>query len=257
MSLNCTIIGAGNLATHLATALLGKGYNISQVYSQTEKSAARLAQKVNAGFVTDPSEIKSSAGIYFVAIKDDAIPIVLSKLVFKNKLMVHCSGSTPISVLQGYSENYGVMYPLQTFSKGRELDFSKIPVFIEANSKANLETIQKIASSLSGNVKELDSQKRHALHVAAVFACNFTNHMYHLADEVLKENGLPSEVLRPLIEETAQKVQELHPAKAQTGPAVRYDEKIISGHLKLLGQDTGLKELYKSISKSIFDHYQK
>lgn len=257
MSQSCIIIGAGNLATHLALALKKNGHDIVQVYNRSEAPARELAKKVNSEYTTNPYQLKSSASVFFVAVKDDAFDEVLSKIKLNDKLLIHCSGSTPLSALSNYSANYGVLYPLQTFSKDRYLDFNKIPIFIESNSESNLKLMEEIASSLSEKVFELDSEKRKSLHVAAVFACNFVNHLYTLAGDVLQEKEIPFYILKPLIAETAKKIQDLKPFDAQTGPAVRNDEKIIAKHIESLEDSPELLNLYISLSKSIFNHHQK
>ncbi len=257
MSLKFCFIGAGNLATNLSKELHKKAGAVIQVYSRTIESARDLAYQLQAEYTNDPTEITSEADVYFVALKDSAVPDVLSQLHLKDKLVVHCSGSLPLSVLADYSQNTGVFYPLQTFSKHREVDFSKIPVFIESESEQNLQLLKSIALRISEKVTVLDSEKRKSLHVAAVFACNFVNHFYTLASDYLEANQIPFEVMHPLIEETARKAQKMPPVIAQTGPAVRFDRNIIDGHLKMLSEHPHLKELYNSISKSIFERHQK
>lgn len=257
MSLNFCFIGAGNLATHLSKAFQNKGFIISQVYSRTEQSANKLAETLSTKYTTSVSEIDWNADIYFVAIKDSAFDEVLSKINFGNKLVVHCSGSLPLSAIEKYSDNFGVLYPLQTFSKKREIDFNEIPVFIEANSVKNEKQILEITCQISDSVSVINSDKRKALHISAVFACNFVNHFYTIAAEILKSKDIPFDVLKPLILETAKKVQEIKPEKAQTGPAIRFDKNIINEHLKELNSFSDYRQLYKSISKSIFEHYKK
>lgn len=257
MSLNFCFIGAGNLATHLSKAFQNKGFIISQVYSRTEQSANKLAETLSTKYTTSVSEIDRNADIYFVAIKDSAFDEVLSQINFNNKLVVHCSGSLPLSAIEKYSDNFGVLYPLQTFSKKREIDFNEIPVFIEANSVKNEKQILEITCQISDSVSVINSDKRKALHISAVFACNFVNHFYTIAAEILKSKDIPFDVLKPLILETAKKVQEIKPEKAQTGPAIRFDKNIINEHLKELNSFSDYRQLYKSISKSIFEHYKK
>ncbi len=257
MSLNFCFIGAGNLATHLSKAFLNKGFNILQIYSRTEKSAKELADILSVNYVTSVNEINEEADIYFVAINDSAVKEVISKINFNNKLIVHCSGSLSLSVLENYSENIGVFYPLQTFSKNRDVDFSEIPVFIESNSVKNEELLNRLGKEISNSVSVMDSEKRRMLHISAVFACNFVNYFYSIASDILKSKDIPFEVLKPLILETAKKVQEIDPEMAQTGPAIRFDENIINTHLHALNEFGGYRQLYKSISKSIFEHYKK
>jgi len=257
MSLNFCFIGAGNLATHLSKAFQNKGFGISQVYSRTELSARELAEKLSVSYVTSAEEVDLNADIYFVALKDSAVDEVLPQINFGNKLIVHCSGSMPLSALGKYSENIGVFYPLQTFSKSLDVDFKEIPVFIESNSAKNEKILLQLALEISDSVTVLDSDKRKTLHISAVFACNFVNYFYSVAAEILKSKDIPFDVLKPLIVETARKVQEMHPEKAQTGPAVRFDENIINAHLQELNNFGEFRQLYKSISKSIFEHYKK
>ena len=257
MSLNFCIIGAGNLATHLSKAFQNKGFRISQVYSRTKLSAMELANTLYVNYVTSADEIDLNADIYFVALKDSAIDEVLSQINFGNKLIVHCSGSLPLSALNKYSENIGVFYPLQTFSKSRDVDFSEIPIFIESNSIRNEELLFNLAREISNSVSVLNSEKRITLHISAVFACNFVNYFYSVAADILKSKDISFDVLKPLILETARKVQKMHPENAQTGPAVRFDESIIKDHLNELNEFPDYRKLYKSISKSIFEHYKK
>lgn len=256
-ALKVCFIGAGNLATHLAKNLNNSGFAIIQVYSRTKKSAKMLADQLGAGFTVNCDKITDKADIYFVALKDAAVQAVLRHIQLQNKLTVHVSGSLPLRALEPYSENIGVLYPLQTFSKNRALNFAEIPVFIEANSVKNEKILKEIAKTISPKVSVLDSEKRKSLHIAAVFACNFVNHFYSLASEFLAVKEIPFEVLHPLIEETARKATEMPPHEAQTGPAVRYDENIINEQLKQLETFPELKALYNSISRSIFEHHQK
>ncbi|MFV0268026.1 MAG: Rossmann-like and DUF2520 domain-containing protein [Draconibacterium sp.] len=257
MSFNFCFIGAGNLATHLATALNEKAGKVTQVYSQTEDSARLLAQKLNASCTTSTKGITSKADVYFVALKDSAVSEVLSEIDFQNKLVVHCSGSLPMSVLKDFSSSYGVLYPLQTFSKTRMVDFADIPVFVEANNPNNEEFLHSLARKISGEVTTLDSAQRKSLHIAAVFVCNFVNHFYALAADFLESQDIPFDVLHPLILETARKAQEMNPKEAQTGPAVRFDENIINNHLQVLEKYPEKQALYNLISRSIFEHHQK
>lgn len=256
MSLNFCFIGAGNLATHFSKALQIEGYYVSQVYSRTEKSAKELAEILSTKYVTSATEVDKDADIYIVALKDSAYNEVLSQINFENKLVVHCSGSLPLSVLEKYSTNTGVFYPLQTFSKLRYIDFKDLPVFIEANTKENENLLLDLAGQISDSVTILNSEKRKILHLSAVFACNFVNYFYSVSAEILKSKDISFDVLKPLILETAQKVQEMDPDKAQTGPALRFDENIISSHLKELEGFIDYQKLYNSISKSIFEHHK-
>lgn len=246
-------IGAGNLATNLAKALYHRGFRIVQIYSRTKESAQNLAQMVEAEYTDELPAITEDAQLYIVSLKDTALVQLLPEFTSgkSDALWVHTSGSIPMSVWKGRVEKYGVFYPMQTFSKLREVDFKEIPIFIESHSEEDTLFLRDIALVLSERVYEVNSEQRKNLHLAAVFACNFTNHMYVLAAELLRKYRLPFEVMLPLIDETARKVHKLEPCDAQTGPAVRYDENIIDSHLQMLADEPEMQELYRLISKSI------
>lgn len=246
-------IGAGNLATNLAKALYKNGFRIVQIYSRTIEAARTLAQKVEAEYTTELSEVSKGGRLYIVSLKDDAFVQLLPEIVAgkDNVLLVHTAGSIPMSIWEGKTSRYGVLYPMQTFSKLREVDFRSIPFFVESNSPEDTELLKGIASVLSEKVYEATSEQRRSLHLAAVFTCNFTNHMYTLAAELLRKYNLPFEVMLPLIDETAHKVHELEPKQAQTGPAVRYDESVIGKHLEMLADEPEMQELYQLISRNI------
>lgn len=256
MSHRFVFIGAGNLATRLSLILKENGFSVVQVYSRTEESARVLGQKLNTNYSTEVEEIVSDADIYFVALKDSAFEKVLPQIDFQNRLVVHCSGSMPLSCLEKYSKNIGVFYPLQTFSRQRKVEFSEIPVFIEASSSENEKNLIQIAEKISSQVSVLNSEKRLRLHISAVFACNFVNYFYTVAGEVLNSKEIPFEVLYPLIAETARKAQEMDPEQAQTGPAVRFDQNVISKHLEALEAFPEFQNLYRLVSESIFKFYQ-
>lgn len=251
-------IGAGNLATNLAKAFYCRGFRIVQIYSRTEKSARALAEKVEAGYTTDLREVSKDAKLYIVSLKDAAFVELLPQIAEgkQNSLLVHTAGSIPMDIWKDHAERYGVFYPMQTFSKQREVNFREVPFFIEAENPEDTALLKAIASILSEKVYEINSEQRKSLHLAAVFICNFTNHMYALAADLLEKYGLPFEVMLPLIDETARKVHELAPRDAQTGPAVRYDENVMSNHLAMLADSPALQEIYKLMSKSIHEHHQ-
>ena len=246
-------IGAGNLATNLAKALHRRGFRIAQVYSRTDASAQALARVVEARSTTRLSEVIPDAQLYIVCLKDEAFVQLLPEMVRgrEKALWVHTAGSIPLSVWQGHAQRYGVLYPLQTFSKQREADFSWIPVFIEGHSAEDVRFLKDVAATLSTDVRQADSRQRKSLHLAAVFACNFTNHMYALSAELLRKHRLPFDLLLPLIDETASKVHRLEPLSAQTGPAVRYDTNVIDEHLCMLADEPDVQTLYRLLSKSI------
>ena len=252
-----TLIGAGNLATQMGKALLKAGVKIIQVYSRTEEAARELAAVLDTDYTNESEKINLSADLVLVAVKDDAIESILAKLECRQVKIAHTAGSVPLNVLEGYSDHCGVFYPLQTFSKSREVNFREIPVCVEANSAEMLHELKDLAMKISENVCEINSTEREILHLSAVFTCNFVNHFYFLGADLLKENNLSFNLLKPLILETAAKVMELNPYAAQTGPAIRYDETIINKHLNLLETQPELRKIYSFVSESIFLAHKK
>lgn len=247
------LVGAGNLATNLGKALYRKGFRIVQVYSRTAEAARALAQEIEADYTTGLDALAKDAQLYIVALKDEALISLLPAMVAgrEHALWVHTAGSVPMSIWQGRVEHYGVFYPMQTFSKLREVDFHEIPLFIEASGENELSLLKKLGHTLSNRVSEATSEQRKSLHLAAVFACNFTNHMYALADQVLQRYGLSFHAMLPLVDETARKVHILPPKEAQTGPAVRYDEQVMQTHLDMLADDPKVQQIYRLLSESI------
>lgn len=252
---NIILIGSGNLATNVGKALHVCGYHIMQVYSHREETAKVLADMLGASCTTELAEVRNDADLYITALKDSVLPELLSAIVKgrEQALFVHTAGSMPMDAWKGHAVRYGVFYPMQTFSKEREVPFKEIPFFIEANNADDLMLLKTLAASVSDKVYEASSEQRRYLHLSAVFACNFTNHMYALTEKLLKKYELPFDVMLPLIDETARKVHEISPVEAQTGPAVRYDENVINKHLAMLADEPGMQELYEKISKSIYD----
>ena len=242
--------GSGNLATRLALEMQKKGMRIGQVYSHTPENAERLAACLDCHWTIDPEAVETDADLYVFSLKDTVLADVIARIPPNNSLWVHTAGSIPMDIFSGYTANYGVLYPMQTFSKTREVDFSVIPFFLEANTSENAGKLQQLARKLSGNVRFLSSDKRKSLHLAAVFACNFTNHIYALAVRLLQEQDIPADVLLPLIDETAAKIHTMPPRLAQTGPAIRYDENVINKHLAML-DDPDMRSIYRLISQNI------
>jgi predicted short-subunit dehydrogenase-like oxidoreductase (DUF2520 family) len=248
--LKVILIGSGNVAMHLGQALLEADVEIVQVYSQHIAHAKTLAKKLKAKAISSISKIKADGALIILAIKDDAIAGVVKKLKVSDGIVVHTSGSISIDVLKKFHQ-HGIIYPLQTFSKNRKVDFRNIPVCIEGSDVSTLLSLSNIAETISDCVYHLDSKQREEVHLAAVFANNFTNHLYALSEEILQKNKLPFDLLRPLILETAEKVQSLSPLEAQTGPALRKDQSVMKKHLALLKKHPQLKKIYSEISAGI------
>lgn len=247
--LDVVIIGSGNLATNLSLALLAVGTNIKQVYSPTLSHAQALASQLVCPATNTFSDIVRDADVYIVAIKDDEIPNTIANLRKgrDGSVILHTAGSVPMAD----ASPTGVLYPMQTFSKKRKVNFREIPVFIEATDVHTLNIIRTLAQSISNRVIELSSAKRRQLHLAAVFANNFTNHCYRLAEKSLEGTDLDFSVLLPLIMETARKVSDLSPREAQTGPMKRNDTTVMAKQLELI-PDELTRQLYSTFATSIF-----
>lgn len=247
------LIGAGNLATQLALALQKKGLAPACIYSRTDESARRLSERLHhTDYTTDLAQLPNDGDLYIFAVKDSVLADLLARMPANDGLWVHTAGSVDREVFRPYATRYGVFYPMQTFSKEREVGFDNIPFFIEANSEDDTRLLHDLAARLSGKVYRADSEQRKYLHLAAVFACNFTNHLYTLCDRILQEHGLPFEAMLPLIRETADKAADMPPFDAQTGPAIRYDRNIIAKQEALLDDPT-LREIYSLMSRSIHE----
>lgn len=258
MNKKIVLIGAGNVAHHLAPALLRAGMNLCQIYSRTLESARELGRKTGINYTSDTFAVYPDGDIYIFCVSDDALLSVFKSLrINEEALILHTSGSVPLDIFKPYRQNYGVLYPLQTFSKTRNLDFGEIPLCIEAPDKEVLKTIGQIADKLSSKVYEISSEKRKKLHLAAVLANNFTNHLYHMAGKLLEKEDLDFNLLRPLIFETAHKVMQMIPENAQTGPARRGDTNILNLHKSMLKDNRDIQTLYVLLSQSIQQTYSK
>ncbi|MDR0836048.1 MAG: DUF2520 domain-containing protein [Tannerella sp.] len=244
------IIGAGNVAFHLSKALYEAGYEICQIYSRSKESASSLAAKYDCSATTNLEDIDNSADIYIFAVKDDVLAATIQQVKTNSGIWMHTAGSIPIGIFFGFAKNYGVMYPLQTLSKHCEIDFSKVPLLIEGNTPETENRITSFAATISENVSVISSEIRKYLHLAAVFACNFTNNMYHIAAQILGDQQIDWRLLLPLIEETAAKLHLMTPTEAQTGPAIRNDTKTMENHLALL-KKSEIQDIYRILSKNI------
>lgn len=249
------IIGAGNVATHLAQAL-NREADIVQIYSHTMGNASQLAKRIGrCGIETDKlSDIKAGADFYIVSVKDDTIGDV-ARNTPDSGIWAHTSGSIPMDVFDGLKSRRGVFYPLQTFSKDVILDMSSVPMFIEGGDDETAARLTTLAHKITNIVIPANSSRRKALHVAAVFACNFVNYMWSVSDDLLRKEGLGIEYLTPLLQETLRKIEHTRPSEAQTGPARRGDRHIIEDHLNQL-EDEGHRAIYRLLSYEIMKHYE-
>lgn len=251
--LSAVIIGAGNVATHLAHALAERCH-VAQIYSHTATNAALLAQSIGCrNYTADLGCITADADLYIISVKDDAIEAVVAAIPDNGALWLHTSGSKSINVFAEHRSQYGVIYPMQSFVKQIPVDFSKVPFFIEGSNDAATALTEQLAHALSEHVYHADSETRCRLHIAAVLCCNFPNHLWALAYDVLKPAGIPFNVMLPLIQTSVDKLSHVAPAETQTGPAIRRDYEILSKHLAMLSGDT--HTIYDILSQSIINHH--
>jgi len=246
-------IGAGKLASQLMPALEHAGFEVVQVYSRTIDNAESLAEKLRYAKATDDlSNIVALADLYFFAIKDDAVGNVANQLGYlenDKSIFVHSSGILPLQTIP--FKRRGIFYPLQTFSPNHLVDWDTTPMLVTGETEMITNTLKTIASKISNLVYTVKDEEKAVLHVAAVFANNFTNHMLTLAEKICNEHHVDFEILKPIIRETIAKALDAGPAISQTGPAVRGDQQTIDKHVKMLDKDPGLQELYLTITKSI------
>ncbi len=249
-----SIIGYGNVAQHLIDAFeKNSKVIIEQVFSRNENTVAQSNSSVK---ITSKWHELRPADVFIIAVSDDVIAEVSAKFPLQNQLVVHTSGSVDLEELN-VKNRRGVFYPLQTFTKGKKVDFKQIPICIETEFETDMEIIKKLAILISDKTYLINSQQRKALHVAAVFVNNFVNHLYQIGNEICQENQIPFSILEPLIRETASKIETLSPQNAQTGPAKRNDIKTIHSHLDFLKSNEIHQDIYKILTQSIQDNDKK
>jgi predicted short-subunit dehydrogenase-like oxidoreductase (DUF2520 family) len=239
------------LATHLGLALFRQGLTVLQVYNRTPGKGRKLAARINALYTDNLSDLVPGADLYILAVSDSWLGQLVSRLHLKDSLVVHTSGSVELEILSPVSSRTGVFYPVQTFSKHRKINFRDIPICLEAESPESEMKLTKLAERLTRSVYLLDSGKRGLIHLGAVFASNFTNYLYSIAELLLRENDLPLNILEPLILQTARNVRRGNLFENQTGPAVRGDIQVLEKHRRLLADHPDYHEIYELISKHI------
>ena len=247
------ILGSGNVAQHLISAFQKNA--IAQLKQVFARQPENLSHLIDSEIITNNINSIQEADVYIISVTDNAIEDVSAKIPYKDKLVVHTSGTISMQNLDPKNRK-GVFYPLQTFSKNKSVNFKEVPICLEAQNQEDYLLLEKLAHSISDKVFNITSEQRKALHVSAVFSCNFVNHLYQIGSEICKENNIPFEILHPLIEETANKIKTLSPEEAQTGPAKRNDTTTINAHLQFLQDDTQ-KAIYKLLTKSIIDNGKK
>lgn len=245
--ISVVLLGAGNVATHLYKAFKdSEAVTVTQWYNRTYTAISSYANEVET--IDDLNQLKE-ADIYLLAVSDDYISELSQQLPFTNRLVAHTSGSVSMHDLDKKNQ-IAVFYPLQTFSKEAEIDFSEIPICIEAYQKENLQVLKRLAEALGCRAHKISTDQRQRLHLAAAFVNNFVNQLYRIGHEICEAEGVEFDLLKPLISETAKKIQDLSPYRAQTGPAKRDDKRTIKRHLKQIEKEEH-KEIYKLLTASI------
>ena len=247
------IIGAGNVATVLGRLIKAAGHDIVQVVSRSMNNAGVLATELGCSAAANFGEMKKDADLYIAAMSDAALNEIKENINLGDKVIVHTAGSISKDVLNAVSANYGVMYPLQSLNKESNCNEIKIPLLIDGNNDDTLQLIQQLADSISPMVSVMTDDNRLKLHVAAVIANNFTNHLYSLAYDFCKKEGIDFEMLQPLIEETALRLKKHSPAEMQTGPAKRKDIITLDKHLRILNTHPQLRSVYLKMTDSIMN----
>ncbi|MCT2408745.1 DUF2520 domain-containing protein [Chryseobacterium antibioticum] len=244
------IIGSGNVAYHMAKAFSLKNIPLAQIFGRNAEELKKISEELNIPYSTEHLE---DADLYIICVSDNSVENVSGMITKKDCLVAHTSGSLPKEILSGEYRKSS-FYPLQTFSKSKELDYEKIPFFIETENEKDKQLLFELASQISDNVMESSHEKRKYIHLTAVFACNFVNHLFARAKEVSDSQEIPFDYFLPLIDETVKKIHEIEPQEAQTGPAVRNDVRVLELHEQLL-KDESL-EIYKTMNHSIQKMYE-
>lgn len=252
-SFKISIIGSGRVATQLAKQLEKHSHTIYEVYSRRIENATLLAEQLYDAVAVDSLDFsESEAEIFIIAVADDAVSFVAENIIVpEDSIVAHTSGTLSMRVLFPINASVGVFYPLQTFSKEKAVQFKEIPICVEGNDEYATETLLDLADSLSKKVYQVSSEERALLHIAAVFACNFTNHLLHISQQILAEKDIDFTILEPLVKETIQKAFLISPEKAQTGPAIRKDKKTIEKHLAHLAKDPDKHTVYQVLTEHI------
>lgn len=250
-SYKIAILGSGNVGYQLTWHLHNNGHKIIQVFSRHLPSAKFIGNLMDIPCTDQISEITKEADIYLLSVKDDAIEEVVNQLHLGDKVIAHTSGTVTMKILESVSTNYGIFYPLQTLSRNVSLDFGVIPICISFSNEYTRQILRDLAGTLTSKIVEVDDEKRLAIHIAAVFANNFTNHLFSVSQMILEKTGLSFEIMKPLINETVRKIQNHNPLNVQTGPAVRHDDQTIERHLHFLDGDGRFTAIYKILSDDI------
>jgi predicted short-subunit dehydrogenase-like oxidoreductase (DUF2520 family) len=249
---NMIVVGSGNVAWHMINAFSQKGINVLQILARNTVSGRSLSEEFKTPLIMDPMQLRSDADLYLLTVQDSQLKAAAESLKAGERLLVHTSGYSSLETLSGFSSGTGVCWPLQTLSKGKPVDYRQVPFFVEGNNSENAERLRNFAALVSEHVMITDSALRQKVHLSAVIASNLSNHLYAIAADILDREGIPFDVLAPLIMETANKAVSHTPEHGQTGPAARNDLHVIATHLKLLEKEPHYREIYRLISDNIF-----
>lgn len=246
-----TIIGPGNVGWHLAHALKEAGYEIRNIVSRNPQNLESMGKILDERVISDLNQTIEEPDLYIITVPDAEIASVVASLADSESIVVHTAGGMDLSVFKDKKDKFGVFYPLQSFTKGTEMRYADIPFLLEADCENTMKALEEVAQKISGSFRRVSAEERIKLHIAAVYACNFSNHMLTIADYLLKKEDQDLSLMLPLLRQTIKKLDALSPKEAQTGPAIRKDQHTINKHLDLLADEPELKELYKAISQSI------
>ena len=245
------IIGAGNVAFHLIKSITNSGHQLVQIYNRTIENINESTKKIPLS--DSIGGIYPNADIYIICVKDNAIEEIANQLTLNDKLVLHTSGNRTMDILKNSASNYGIFYPIQSFTKEIPLDFKKVPIIIEANNTESLEKLKSFAESISERVIEMNFEKRQKLNIAGVFVNNFTNHIYHLMHEYLNNESIDFTILHPIIQNTVDKIKLRNPKSCQTGPAIRNDQETIENQKKILENEINLLKIYIDFTNGIME----
>ena len=258
--MNIFIIGSGNIAYHLSKAFRKNNISIVGIYSRNEFEGRAIAKNVKTEYFDQLKSIPQIADVYLICVSDDAIQLVvdgLPKSIKKSKIVAHTSGSKSIEETLLNCKKAGVFYPLQTFTKGKKLNYNNIPFCINATSKQTLKVLTNLGNRISNSVQTINDYQRKSIHLSAVMINNFVNHLIFAAQDLLNQKDIDANILQPLLLETIKKQKSLGAHNAQTGPARRLDNITLEAHLKMLETNKEYQAMYKAISKSIQKTYNK
>ena len=245
------MIGAGNVSSHISRHFHLSGHHISCIYSRTEAAAQQLAAELGVPGTSVVEEVPVDADFYLLCVPDRVVLEVAEKFRHTSGIWLHTAGALSMNLFQGVFKQYGVLYPLQTLSKARSLEASQVPCLVEGSSPQVSAEVMKLALSVYRNVEEVNSEKRLVIHTAAVFANNFSNHMVHIAKELVSEQNIDPQMIEPLLQETFEKIKALGTVEGRTGPAIRGDQETMNKHIELLKDHPEWEKLYTFISRDI------